>query len=363
MFVHNVRMANKRTAKHSRNKTKSQPLSAKLQAREQKRRIAIDAVREGATVESVARMLKVSLRTLFRWLARYRNGGHHALKEGHRSGRPPKVNAEVMRWLYEAITRHDPRQYDFAFNLWTLGLVRILLKRKFGIALSKSGVSRLLGHLGLSPQRPIYKSYKQNPQAMKKYLDETFPGLLEQARHRRAAIYFVDEAGVRSDAHRGTTWGKIGQTPRVEDSGDRFSLKMISAVSPRGDMKFQCFSGRMNGSRFVAFLEKLRADAGRPIIVIADNASYHGSGPVRRYVKESQGQVVLEHLPAYSPQLNPDEQVWNHAKARLGKRFVATKDEFKAALLSIMRSIQRSTELLLSFFQLPDTKYAAHAGY
>ena len=135
---------------------------------------------------------------------------------------------------------------------------------------------------------------------------------------------------------------------------------MISAVSPRGDMKFQFFEGRMNGARFVQFLIKLRADAGRPIIVIVDNASYHGSGPVRRYVKESQGQVAVEHLPAYCPHLNPDEQVWNHAKARLAKRFVATKQEFKAALLSIMLSIQRSTALILSFFQLPDTKYAAY---
>lgn len=354
-------MAKNGSKKSKRNRPR--PLSAKLQARYEKRRMAIDAVREGATVESVARMLKVSMRTVFHWLARYRQGGHHALREGSRSGRPRKLDAEVMRWLYQAISKHDPRQYDFPFNLWTLALVRILLKRKFGIELSKSGVSRLLRHLGLSPQRPIYQSYKRNPKEMKKYLDETFPGLLELARRKRAAIYFVDEAAVRSDAHRGTTWGKIGQTPTVEDSGDRFSLKMISAVSPRGDMKFQCFTGRMNGKRFVEFLKKLRADAGRPIIVIADNASYHGSGPVQRYVEESQGQVVVKHLPAYCPHLNPDEQVWNHAKARLGKRFVATKEEFTAALLSIMRSIQRSTELLLSFFQLPDTKYAAHAGY
>jgi transposase len=353
-------MATKTTSQ--RNKVKPRPLSAKLQARYEKRRLAIEAVRGGATVESVAGMLKVSLRTVFHWLARYRNGGQHALREGRRSGRPRKIDVEVMRWLYQAITKHDPRQYDFPFNLWTLGLVRVLLKRKFGIELSKSGVSRLLRHLGLSPQRPIYKSYKQNPKKMKEYLEEIFPGLLEQARRQGAIIYFVDEAAVRSDAHRGTTWGKIGQTPKVEDSGDRFSLKMISAVSPRGDMKFQCFTGRMNGSRFVAFLKKLRADAGRPIIVIADNASYHGSGPVQRYMEESEGQVVVAHLPAYCPHLNPDEQVWNHAKARLGKRFVATKQEFKDALLSIMRSIQRSTELLLSFFQLPDTQYAAHAG-
>ena len=69
---------------------------------------------------------------------------------------------------------------------------------------------------------------------MKKYLEETFPGLLEQARRTRAAIYFVDEAAVRSDAHRGTTWGKIGQTPTVQDSGDRFSLKLIGPSEVHG---------------------------------------------------------------------------------------------------------------------------------
>ena len=345
--------------KNSSKKTKM--ASAKLELRYEKRRRAVEAVRAGEPIGVVCRVLKIPRRTLFSWLERYRHGGYDALREGRRSGRGRKVDGDVFRWLYEAITRSDPRQYKFPFCLWTLGLVRALLKRKFGVELSKSGVSRLLGHLGLSPQRPIYKSYKRNPKKMQEHLDRTFPGLRAQARRMGAMIYFVDEAAVRSDAHRGATWGKIGQTPEVADSGDRFSLKLISAVSPRGDMKFNCLEGRMNGPRFVEFLKKLRADAGGPIIVIADNASYHRSGPVRRYVAESQGQVIVEHLPAYCPDLNPDEQVWNHAKARLAKRFVATKEEFKAALFSIMLSIQRTSDLILSFFQLPGTKYAAHA--
>lgn len=342
-------------------KRKGKEVSAELKLRYEKRRGAVSAVRAGEAATVVARVYKVPLRTLFSWLERYRHGGYDALREGQRSGRPRRVNGEVMRWLYNAITLGDPRQYQLPFCLWTLALVRQLLKREFGIELSKSGISRLLGHLGLSPQRPIYRSYKRDPRAMRKYLDKTFPGLRAKARRTGALIYFVDEAAVRSDAHRGTTWGKIGQTPEVEDSGDRFSLKMISAVSPRGDMRFCCFEGRMQGARFVDFLKKLRADAGRPIIVIADNASYHTSGVVQRYVAARPGEVSVENLPAYSPELNPDEQVWNHAKARLAKRYVATKQEFKTALFGIMLSIQRSTALVRSFFQLPDTKYAADA--
>ena len=106
----------KRTAKRRHDKTRSRPLSPRLHARNEKRRIAVEAVRKGATIESVAGRLKVSMRTVFRWLARYRNGGYHALQERHRPGRPPKVDDQVMRWLYKAITRHDPRQYR---RLWS----------------------------------------------------------------------------------------------------------------------------------------------------------------------------------------------------------------------------------------------------
>lgn len=333
----------------------------KADLRYQKRKDAVDAVARGEPVSTVARVLGVPLRTMFLWLAQYRQGGYHALREGNRSGRPRKVTGEVMQWLYQAITLGDPRQHQFAFCLWTLAIIRTMLKRDKGIELSKSGVSRLLGHLGLSPQRPIYRSYKQDPEELERYLNRTFPELQELAKRTGAVIYFVDEAAVRSDAHRGTTWGKIGETPVVADSGDRFGLRLISAVSPRGDMKFATFQGRMNGARFVQFLKDLRADTGKPIIVIADNASYHGSNTVQRFIEASDGDVVVEHLPRYAPEFNPDEQVWNHAKARLAKLFIATKDDLVREMRSIMRSIQCSPQLIRSFFQLENTRYAADA--
>ena len=253
----------------------------------------------------------------------------------------------------------DPRQYHFEFCLWTLQIIRQMLRREHGIQLSKSAVSRLLAQLGLSPQRPLYKSYKQDPQKMKRYLQRTFPGLREEARRIGAVIFFVDEAAVRSDSHRGTTWGRVGETPVVRDSGDRFGIRLISAVSQRGDMKFAAFEGRMTGVRFVAFLKRLRSDVGRPIIVIADNASYHTGKAVQDYCADSAGEVTVANLPAYAPELNPDEQVWNHAKARLAKLAITTRREMSLAVRRILRSIQASTALIRSFFQLKDTKYAA----
>ncbi|HUF61189.1 MAG TPA: transposase, partial [Verrucomicrobiales bacterium] len=115
--------------------------------------------------------------------------------------------------------------------------------------------------------------------------------------------------------------------------------------------------------RFIDFLRKLRRDAQCPIVVIADNAWYHKAKKVKALAgkagsDEGEG-IHMAMLPAYCPELNPDEQVWNHAKKRLGKLFVVTKDEMKEALLSIMRSIQRTRSLICSFFMIKDTKYAA----
>jgi transposase len=181
------------------------------------------------------------------------------------------------------------------------------------------------------------------------------------AKRTGAVIYFVDEASVRADAHQGTTWAPVGETPVVEDSGDRFGLKLISAVSPRGDMKFATFEGRMNSERFAEFLQKLRSDAGRPIIVIADNAKYHKEGAVKRYLQPTEEGIFVAHLPTYSPELNPDEQVWNHLKRRLGKLFLESKEHLKDEVRNTMLSIQQSIALVRSFFELEDTRYAADA--
>ncbi|OGT91953.1 MAG: hypothetical protein A2514_04860 [Gammaproteobacteria bacterium RIFOXYD12_FULL_61_37] len=262
-----------------------------------------------------------------------------------------------MQWIYQVVTQGNPLQYQFDFCLWTLNVLRALIERELGIKLSKSAVCRLLGHLGLSPQRPIYKSYKQDPRKIEQYLAETFPEAVAKAKRLGATLFFVDEAALRSDAHRGLTWGKKGETPVVRNSGGRFGLSVISAVSPRGDLRFSFIEDGMNSKEFIGFLKKLQRDAGKPILVITDNAKYHHSKETQAFLETTQGQIQMAFLPAYSPELNPDEQVWNHAKRRLSQCAIFNKDDMKRHLSAILRSIQKQTSLIQSFFRMDHTQY------
>jgi len=328
--------------------------------RTKKRKEVVEAIilrNEPATL--VARVYNTSARNVFNWLARYRSGGWQALEDKSKQGRPRKVTGEDMKWLYDAITMGNPTNYQFSFCLWTLKVIRTLLQKERQIKLSKSSVSRLLKQLGLSSQKPLYKSYKQDPQKIKDYLSQTYPEAVKEAKKYNARLYFIDEAAFRSDAHRGATWGKIGETPVIKDTGSRFSFKLISAVSARGDMHFEVIEERMNSEKFIEYLKKLRSDTGHPIFVIADNARYHHSKRVQDFLEEEKGNIMMAFLPAYSPELNPDEQVWNHAKAEVGKKSaIRSKDDMKRVILSAMTTIQESVDLIKSFFKLPDTKYA-----
>ena len=67
-----------------------------------------------------------------------------------------------------------------------------------------------------------------------------------------------------------------------------------------------------------------------PWSVIADHASFHRSAVVRQFVRVHRTQMRLFFFPTHSPELNPDEQVWDEIKhRRIGKQPVKNKIDLK----------------------------------
>ena len=321
---------------------------------------AVQQVQAGESPEMVIKTLGFSRSCIYTWLALYRAGGWGALKARALHGRPMKMQPAQMRWLYQTVTGKSPLQYRFEFALWTREIIRILLREEFQLKLSLASVGRLLKQLGLSCQRPLFRAIEQDPERVRRWREEEYPSIRQQARQEGAEIYFGDEAGVRSDCHAGTTWGIQGQTPVVRSTGQRSSVNMISAVSARGHLRFMVTKGRVNGPVFVEFLKRLMHHAPRPVFLILDGGSFHRSRPVKDYVASLGGQLRLFFLPPYAPELNPDEQVWKYVKHHgVGRTALRAKHELKKFALARLRSLQKLPWTVRMFFLTPDTQYAA----
>jgi transposase len=325
---------------------------------EQLRIRAVGQVEQGAHPDEVAAGLGMTRAAVYAWLAKYREGGLEALKARPVPGRPPKLSGTQLARLYGLVVGNDPRQLRFAFALWTRAMVRELIRREFGVRLSEVSVGRLLRKLGLSPQRPLYRAYQQNPEAVARWKAEEYPAIREQAAQVGAAIYFADEAGVRSDYHAGTTWAPVGQTPVVASTGDRFGVNLISAVTAKGKLRFAAYEGSLNGPVFIDFCRRLLDDTPGPVFLVLDGHPVHRSKAVKQFAGSTGGRLRLFFLPGYAPELNPDEWVWKNIKHdRIGRAGVSGPEDLKAKALAALHRLQRLPHLVQSFFRDPNLRY------
>ena len=308
--------------------------------------------------KSIMVALKLSRSTFFEWKRLYRERGVKGLEVRPIPGGTPKLTDQQTNQLLRWIIGRDPRQFQFDFALWTRKIVGDLIRRMFDVEMTPQGIGKLLHRIGLSPQRPLYRAYQQDLEAVRRWREEEFPAIRVQAREEGAEVYFGDEAGIRTDHHAGTTWAPVGQTPVVEVTGERSSVNMISAVSPSGALMFDVFFGGCNGTVFVEFLKKLMHDAPRPVFLILDNVSFHKCQIVKEYVGSLDGRLKLFFLPGYSPELNPDEWVWKNVKNdQLGRAGIGRKSELHGRATRALERLAQLPEVIRGFFHDPSLAY------
>jgi transposase len=315
---------------------------------------AIEAVKAGQKPSAIMKALGFCRTTIYRWIRAYRDGGDKALQSSKHPGAPSKLSAKQKRQVARWINGKDPRQYGFDFGLWTRKIVADLIQQRFGIELGITAVGRLLAELGITPQKPLRRAYERDPVAIAHWKANEYPLLRARAKREEADIFFLDEAGVRSDQVLGRTWAPKGKTPEVPTSGQRQSVNAISAVNALGAFWFVVYTGMFNAGRFVEFLKLFMKGRRRKVFLVLDGHPSHKAKLVLNYVKSLAGKLELHFLPGYAPELNPDEFVWNHLKRQgTSKKPLKKGESLRRRVEDDLAAIKRRPALVRAFFKAP----------
>jgi transposase len=327
------------------------------------RRQAVKMRKAGQSRGAVAEALGVHRKTITRWSGEHRQRGAAlfvARRRGPKLGAARRLSPAQEKALQRMIIEKTPDQLKLAFALWTRRAVCELIAAEFALRMPIRTCGEYLKRWGFTPQKPARRAYEQNPAAVQRWMEETYPAIATQAREEGAEIHWGDETGVRSDCQHGRCYAPKGQTPVVRLTARRFSVNMISTVTNQGKVRWMIYRDTLHSAVFIRFLERLIKDAARKVFLIVDNLKVHHSKPVKEWLALHGEQIAILYLPSYSPERNPDEYLNGDLKASLGsKRPPRDRQQLETNLASHMRRLSKLPKHVGSYFQNQYVRYAA----
>ena len=205
-----------------------------------------------------------------------------------------------------------PSELGLELAKWTWKGVRQFVQERFDCLLCSRTCLNYLHRLGFVLKRPKKRLCKANAEKRAAFVQE-YAALRIEAQVGGAKIFFVDEAHFRADVELRRQWVQRGKAALVDSTSPRFGEKATyySAVClETGEVLAMPVEGNTNAETSVAFLQLLREKYSGLLIVIWDNGPAHRGEAMRTYLTTPKLQLRLVALPAYSPDFNPDEAIW-----------------------------------------------------
>ena len=332
-------------------------------AQEERRRQVIGLRQSGLTYAAIAAQVGLSPTGVFDICRRFAREGAKGLVSKPRGRKPDEqrlLDTDQEAEIQALICRHTPDALGLPFALWSRAAVRALIARRCGVVLAVRTVGKYLARWGFTAQKPLRRAHEQNPAAVRRWLRRDYPAIVAAARQARGVVFWGDETGLRSDDVRGRGYAPRGRTPVVRVCHQRTKLTLISAVSNKGEVRWMVLDGAVNAPALIRFLQRLIRDARRKVFLILDRLKVHRARVTRDWLAEHRAKIEVFYLPAYSPELNPDEGLNADFKQAVTRKAPArSQAQLKRAAISHMRRLSKSPARIRSYFRHKPVRYAA----
>lgn len=330
---------------------------------QQLRHQAIRLRKKGMTYLAISEVIDVHYSTICGWWKAYEREGAKGIRlktRGRKYGAKRTLTPEQEKELQKMIEDKEPDQLKLPFALWTRRAVLQIIKKLYRIDMPIRTVGEYLKRWGFTPQKPLKRAYEQNPEAVTRWVSEEYPVIVKRAKKEDAEIHWGDETGLCNNSQHGRSYAPRGRTPAIRLCAKKERINLISSITNQGKVRFMVYQDMMNSQTLIKFLERLIKDTDQKVFLILDNLRVHHSKLVKEWLVGHQEEIELFFLPAYSPELNPDEYLNCDLKAGVHSGVPArSKPDLKKKAISHLRMLQKKPKRVMKYFNHPKIRYAA----
>jgi transposase len=146
------------------------------------------------------------------------------------------------------------------------------------------------------------------------------------------------------------TWAPKGETPLLKRHGRfRREISTLAGLTISGKIYKRHFDGSIDAVKLLEGLEHFRRHIAGPFILIWDQSRTHKAKLVKTYL-EKHPEIHIEYLPAYAPNLNPEEYCHGNVKRRMRNAVFHSKTEIRDRLNQGFSRLRKRPTILLGFF-------------
>src|SRR5262249_54828466 len=141
----------------------------------------------------------------------------------------------------------------------------------------------------------------QDPEEVRRWLEETYPAIEKRAAEEGAQIHWCDETGVSAAENPGFGYARHGEPAQEEVPDPHIRMNMISAITNQGNVHFMTYRQTMTAALFLVFLGRLVDSVHGKIFLITDRLKAHDAAAVKTWLAAHEDQIEVFLLPAYAP--------------------------------------------------------------
>jgi transposase len=132
----------------------------------------------------IAQDLGVSEAAVSTWKKRLDENCSQALELRKATGRPPKLNQEAREQLADKL-KQGAIAAGFPTEQWTQARVKKVIEQEFGVVYHQNYVSRLLGDMGWSVQKPDPRAIERDEELILAWIKQDWPRIKKGSAARR----------------------------------------------------------------------------------------------------------------------------------------------------------------------------------